>query len=167
MHRQRSGVNVVWQLEPLDTKHKAELKKHYQARTEALLSVDDIVARVVDILKNANQLNNTYIIYSSDNGFHMGHHRLGAGKKYAFEEDINVPLIIRGPNAPKNQKTEIVTAHVDLAPTILNMAGAAQRNDFDGRRIPLTQADITQREGSTGDEYSNVEFWEGASYKCE
>ncbi|KAF2108786.1 alkaline-phosphatase-like protein [Lophiotrema nucula] len=161
----RSGVNVVWQLEKLDKDHEAKLKNHYQARTEALLSVDDIVARVVDILEKSGQLNNTYIIYSSDNGFHLGHHRLGAGKKYAFEEDINVPLIIRGPGVPANRETNIVTAHVDLSPTILKMAGAAQRDDFDGRPIPLTEADISQREGSAGDEYSNVEFWEGATYK--
>lgn len=142
------------------------LHHNYQRRTEALLSVDDMVERIVNILDNANQLENTYIIYSSDNGFHLGHHRLGPGKKYAFEEDINVPLIIRGPNVPKNRKTDVVTAHVDLAPTILDMAGMSQRAEFDGRPIPHTAADIDSRESSDQDEYTNVEFWEGASYKC-
>ncbi|KAF2178650.1 alkaline phosphatase-like protein [Zopfia rhizophila CBS 207.26] len=160
----RSGVNVVWQLDPLNDNKVKILQEHYQRRTEALLSVDDIVEKVIDILTNANKLNNTYIIYSSDNGFHIGHHRLGPGKKYAFEEDINVPLIVRGPNVPQNKKTDIVTAHVDLSPTILKMAGVPQRADFDGRPIPITAGDIQQREGSDGDEYSGVEFWEGASY---
>lgn len=164
---QRSGVNKVWDLEPLNTTQLHDLKRHYQARTEALLSVEDIVEQVVDILKKNNKLDNTYIIYSSDNGFHLGHHRLGPGKKFSFEEDTNVPLIIRGPGVPKGRKTSIITAHVDLSPTILEMTGLAQRDEFDGRRIPLTDSDLTTRENIEADEYANVEFWAGASYRCQ
>ncbi|KAF2741563.1 sulfatase [Polyplosphaeria fusca] len=161
----RSGVNMVWELDPLNDKQKKILQEHYEARTEALLSVDDIVEGVVDILEKAGKLDNTYIIYSSDNGFHLGHHRLGPGKKFAFEEDINVPLIIRGPNVPKNRKTSIITAHVDLSPTILDIAGAKQRANFDGRPIPHTASALNQRETSSSDEHTNAEFWVGASYK--
>ncbi|KAF2794585.1 alkaline phosphatase-like protein [Melanomma pulvis-pyrius CBS 109.77] len=160
----RSGVNKVWDLDRLNKHQEHLLDEHYQARTEALLSVDDIVEQVVTILKNNNKLDDTYIIYSSDNGFHLGQHRLGAGKKYAFEEDTNVPLIIRGPGVPKGRKTSIVTAHVDLSPTILEMAGMAQRDEFDGRKIPITAEDLTKRENNDADEYANVEFWAGASY---
>ena len=123
-----------------------------------------MVARVIHTLEKANQLHNTYIIYTSDNGFHLGHHRLGAGKKYAFEEDINVPLIIRGPDVPKGRVTDIVSAHVDLAPTILKIAGIKQRSDFDGKPIAHTAAAITHQESSEADEQANIEFWAGANY---
>lgn len=147
---------------------KKELVENSTARgcTESLLSVDDLVEGFVKILKEKNQLDNTFIIYSSDNGFHLGHHRLGIGKKYAFEEDINVPLIIRGPGVPKDQETDIVTKHVDFAPTILKTAGASNHNDFDGKPIPYTAQEILEAERSINDEYANVEFWTGATYKC-
>lgn len=161
---QRSGVNLVWKLNKLSTDQENQLHYHYQCRSEALLSVDDMVERVVKTLENAGQLNNTYIIYTSDNGFHLGHHRLGAGKKYAFEEDINVPLIIRGPGVPKGRTTNIVSAHVDLAPTILKMAGIRQRADFDGKPIAHTAAAIEKQEGAAADEHANIEFWVGANY---
>jgi len=53
-------------------------------------------------------LDNTYIIYSSDNGYHIGQHRMAPGKKCVFEENINVPLIIRGPKVAKGKKTDMV-----------------------------------------------------------
>jgi len=161
---QRSGVNLVWKLNRLSTDQEKQLDYHYQCRSEALLSVDDMVERVVKTLEEAGQLDNTYIIYTSDNGFHLGHHRLGAGKKYAFEEDINVPLIIRGPGVPKGRTTDIISAHVDLAPTILKMAGIHQRADFDGKPIAHTAAAIEKREGAAADEHANIEFWVGATY---
>ncbi|KAH8806191.1 arylsulfatase [Xylogone sp. PMI_703] len=160
----RSGVNVVWSLDRLDGKVDM-LDHHYECRTEALLSVDDLVEHVIKMLEDQNQLNNTFIIYTSDNGFHLGHHRLGPGKKFAFEEDINVPLIIRGPGVPKNLTTDIVSAHIDLAPTILKMANVSQRADFDGKPIPYTSEDIQREKGSGADEHTNVEFWTGATFK--
>lgn len=79
-----------------------------------------------------------------------------------------MPLIIRGPDVPKGRRTEIVTAHVDLSPTILKLAGGKKSSgkDFDGRVMPVTKADLDQRESNGKDEYSNVEFWESATYKC-
>jgi N-acetylglucosamine-6-sulfatase len=141
------------------------LDHHYRRRAQALLSVDDLVDKVVNILKAHKQLDNTYIIYTSDNGFHLGHHRLGIGKEFAFEEDINIPLIILGPGVPKNKTTDIVSAHVDIAPTILKMARAAHRPSFDGKPIPYKEHTIRRREAAGGDEHTNVEFWTGATYK--
>lgn len=157
----------MWDLKKLTDAQVKHLDKHYEARVESLLSVDDMVGEVIKILKNAGQLDNTYIIYTSDNGFHLGQHRLGAGKKFAFEEDINVPMIIRGPGVPKGRKTDIVTAHVDFAPTVFDMAGISQRSSFDGKSIPHTAADISAREENEADEHSNVEFWTGATFKSE
>jgi arylsulfatase A-like enzyme len=141
-----------------------KLDKHYRRRVESLQTVDDIVEGVVHRLKEAGKLDDTYIIYTSDNGFHLGHHRLFAGKKFAFEEDINVPLVIRGPGVPKGLTTDIVSAHIDLAPTIFRIAGIEQRKEFDGKPIALTRQRIQSRSGAATDEHTAVEFWDGATF---
>nr|CAA34302.1 unnamed protein product [Chlamydomonas reinhardtii]CAA36545.1 unnamed protein product [Chlamydomonas reinhardtii] len=91
--------------------------------------VDELIEQVVKTLDEAGVLDNTYIIYSADNGYHVGAHRFGAGKTTGYEEDLRVPFLIRGPgikasksDKPQNSK---VGLHVDFAPTILSLAGAS------------------------------------------
>ena len=69
----------------------------FQSRAETLLAVDDMVAAVVAELDAQSVLDKTWIFYSSDNGYHLGQHRLGVGGGEVFEHDINIPLIVRGP----------------------------------------------------------------------
>lgn len=102
-----------------------------------------------------NIMENTYIIYTSDNGFHICQHRLPAGKSCAIEEDINVPFIIRGPNVPKNLTVKYPTSHTDIAPTLFELAGIPLRDDFDGVPMPIRD-DAKQ---VTRQEHVNVEFW--------
>lgn len=130
----------------------------YRSRLRALQAVDELVEGVVKKLETAGVLDNTYVIYSTDNGFHISQHRLSPGKECGFEEDINIPLIIRGPGVPQGEVTNVVSAHVDLAPTFLKIAGAEPRPDFDGLPIPLTAKEIKTAE-SRGQEHVNVEFW--------
>lgn len=95
-----------------------------------------------------------------DNGFHIGQHRLPPGKTCAYEEDINVPLIIRGPGVSRNRTTDIVTTHTDLSPTILHLIGAPPRPDFDGSPIPIHAHEIDAAKSSgVTHEHVNVEFW--------
>jgi arylsulfatase A-like enzyme len=116
--------------------------------------VDGLISR----LKDYGILDDTYVVYSSDNGFHIGQHRLQPGKTCGYEEDINVPLIVRGPGVASNYTTNIVTTHTDLAPTFFDLLGIPLRGDFDGRAIPVTKAGIeTARQ--TRREHANVEFW--------
>ena len=68
------------------------------------LAVEDLVERLIETLKAARQLGNTYIVFTADNGFHLAQqHRLPAGKNSAYEEDIRVPLIVRGPGCLRKQ----------------------------------------------------------------
>jgi arylsulfatase A-like enzyme len=85
-------------------------------------------------------------------------HRLQPGKECSFEEDINIPLIIRGPGVAKNFTSELVTTHTDLSPTILNLIGEDPRYDFDGSAIPITPEDI-QAASENWHEHVNVEYW--------
>lgn len=80
------------------------------------------------------------------------------GKTCGYQEDVNIPLIIRGPNVPKANTANFVTTHTDLAPTILELIGSPTRPDFDGQAIPLTGHGIQQAEHSR-QEHVNVEFW--------
>lgn len=119
--------------------------------------MDELVDLVVSRLEYTGNLDNTYIIYTSDNGYHIGQHRLPPGKECGFEEDIRVPLFIRGPGIPKGHVEKAVTAHVDLAPTLLHLAGAKQRDDFDGTPVPLHSHESLH--SSQRGEHANVEFW--------
>jgi N-acetylglucosamine-6-sulfatase len=80
-----------------------------------------------------------------------------AGKGCPYEEDVNVPLIIRGPGIKENAKSDIVTSHQDLAPTIMELAGEAQRPDFDGSPIPVKECE--QSEETDRQEHVGIEFW--------
>ena len=103
---------------------------------------------VIAKLEDYGILDNTYIVYSSDNGFHIGQHRLQPGKSCGYEEDINVPLIIRGPGISANLTTDVVSTHTDLAPTFFKLLGIPLRDDFDGTPIPLTKKAITKAKNS-------------------
>jgi N-acetylglucosamine-6-sulfatase len=89
---------------PLQAWQKEALTRHNRERLRALRAVDDMVETVVDALRETGRLDSTYVVYSSDNGFHMGQHRLFVGKTTAYEEDIHVPLIVRGPGVPAGQR---------------------------------------------------------------
>lgn len=99
-----------------------------------------------------------YIIYSTDSGYHISQHRLNPGKECEFEEDINIPLIIRGPGVPVGE-ADIVTAHTDLRPTILKIAGGKVGwEGLDGSPISLEKEVILEAKEKRR-EHVNVEFW--------
>ncbi|KAI2602206.1 alkaline-phosphatase-like protein [Hypoxylon sp. NC1633] len=134
----------------------------YVQRLRTLQSVDEIVDSVVRRLDDLKILDKTFIIYTTDNGYHIGQHRMQPAKQCSFEEDINIPLIIRGPGVPERLASNIITTHTDLAPTLLEMAGVPLRNDFDGVAIPLTEEGLEEA-SRTRHEHVTVEHWGFAS----
>ncbi len=114
----------------------------YRNRLRSLQSVDEMVARLVDTLQTTGQLDNTYIFFVADNGFHMGEHRLNSGKQAPYEEDIRVPMIVRGPSVPAGVSRPHLTVNVDLAPTFAELAGVTPPSFVDGRSlVPLLRTD--------------------------
>src|SRR6202035_1690634 len=113
----------------------------YRARLQSLQAVDEMVEALIDTLRATGQLAHTYVVFTSDNGFHMGQHRLRPGKYTAYEEDIHVPFILRGPGVPARRVVQALGVSVDLAPTFAELAGAtlpAARGAPDGRSlVPL------------------------------
>ena len=105
-----------------------------QLRLESLLAVDEGVGRVVDMLENTGKLADTVIIYTSDNGFQIGEHRL-FGKNYPYEESMRVPLIVCAPGAIEGQVRREIVANIDYAPTIVELAHATPTIEMDGRSL--------------------------------
>ena len=102
---------------------------------------DETIENLYNTLRTINQLDNTYIVFTSDNGFHLGQHRLPAGKQTAYEEDIHLPLIVRGPDVPQGQIVQHLTGNIDLAPTFADWAGAKAPEFIDGRSLaPLLRS---------------------------
>ncbi len=130
----------IRQLPPLEPKQIAYLTYEYRRRIASLQAIDDMVEDIVAALREAGQLDDTYIIYSSDNGFHMGAHRLIAGKDTAYDEDIRVPMVMRGPGVPAGKRIEALVGNIDLAPTLAEIAGVETPEFVDGRSfLPLLQ----------------------------
>ncbi|KAK3321998.1 alkaline-phosphatase-like protein [Apodospora peruviana] len=153
-----SGANWVRELEK-QTQENIDFNDHfYRQRLRALQSVDELVDGVFARLEANGLLDNTFVFYTTDNGYHIGQHRLQPGKELGFEEDINIPLIVRGPGVPAAEVSEVVTTHIDLAPTILQLVGAPSRADFDGEAIPLRKSELESATTSRH-EHVTVEYW--------
>ncbi|OKL61427.1 hypothetical protein UA08_03146 [Talaromyces atroroseus] len=149
-----NGVSWVRDLPRQDQSTVAYNDHFYRQRLRALQGVDELVDTLVTRLEESDQLDNTYIIYTSDNGYHIGQHRLPPGKACGFEEDIRVPFFIRGPGIPQGRVQEAVTTHIDIAPTLFELAGIPLRDDFDGTPMP-----IAPNSNSTRHEHVTVEYW--------
>jgi arylsulfatase A-like enzyme len=110
----------------------------YRKRIRSLQAADRGVAELVHTLRATGELANTYIVFASDNGFHLGQHRLPAGKQTAYETDIRVPLLVRGPGIEAGRHITRLTGNVDLAPTFEAMTGVKPARFTDGRSmLPL------------------------------
>lgn len=95
----------------------------YVKRWQSLLAVDELVKALVDTLVKTKQIDNTFIIFTSDNGYHMGQFAQAIDKRQPYETDIRVPFIVRGPNVNPKSLTDLPVALIDLVPTILELAG--------------------------------------------
>ncbi|KAK9708900.1 hypothetical protein K7432_009354 [Basidiobolus ranarum] len=133
-----------------------DLDEHYRLRIRSLQAVDELVEKVIKKLEKNGQLDNTYIVYTTDNGYHLGQHRLGAGKGTPYEEDVNIPFIIRGPGVAKGKVSKAFTTHTHVAATILDLAGLDIPDHLDASPMPVLNRPHTQYEAT---EAFNVEFW--------
>lgn len=120
----------------LDRKTIDAMARLHRSRLESLLAVDDAVGRIVDALGAAGALEETVIVFTSDNGYLLGEHRFRQGKRKLYEESVRAPLVIRGPGFPAGVAHRGLAGNIDLAPTILELAGArAAGRSVDGRSL--------------------------------
>jgi N-acetylglucosamine-6-sulfatase len=124
----------------LSSAQQRNLKQKRQERLTSMLAVSRNLARLKKQLRDSGELSNTYLILTSDNGYHLGLHRLGAGKRTAYNEEARVPLAVSGPGVPSGGVRHMVL-NTDLAPTIADLAGVSPGITPDGRSFaPLLSA---------------------------
>jgi arylsulfatase A-like enzyme len=99
-----------------------------------ITGIDRAAGRMIESLRKTGQLENTIIVYTSDNGFYLGEHGL-ACKWLMHEESIRVPLLAAGPGIAGGRKVDAMTLNIDLAPTLLSLAGAAPVPSMQGRSL--------------------------------
>ena len=112
------------------------LQTLYRERLRSMLSVEDLLEQTIATLQETGELDNTYIFLTSDNGFHLGNHRLRVtapvDKKTSYEEDIRVPLMVSGPEVPTGAVRQELVINNDYAPTIADLAGVPTPGFVDG-----------------------------------
>ncbi|HYP56610.1 MAG TPA: sulfatase [Solirubrobacterales bacterium] len=119
----------------LTPNEKRTYRVYWQKQLESLRGVDDGVKRIIDTLGAMGRLRNTYVLFTSDNGFFFGEHRLLGGKFLAYEPATHMPFLIRGPGIKPDSSTGELVANIDIAPTLLQLAGATATKSIDGRSL--------------------------------
>jgi N-acetylglucosamine-6-sulfatase len=123
----------------LSAERVAVLDRMRRQRLQTLLAVDEAVGAVLDSLEAWGQLDNTLIVFTSDNGYLLGEHALSAKNK-PYEESYRVPMMIRGPGVTSGATSSALVANIDIAPTLADYAGAAIPSFVDGRSMrPLLE----------------------------
>jgi len=118
---------------------------YYEKQLESLRSIDEGVKQVVDTLGAMGRLRNTYIIFTSDNGFFFGEHRLVGGKFLAYEPATHLPFLMRGPGIKPGSTTGELAMNIDIAPTILELAHVLPDKSVDGRSLVPYVTDTSLR----------------------
>jgi N-acetylglucosamine-6-sulfatase len=113
----------------------ARIAERRRIRLAMLLSVDETVSAIAAALSDEGQLDNTYLIFTSDNGYFNGEHRIRQGKYLPHDPSSHVPLLIRGPGLPAGASSGELVSDVDLADTIRDIAGAGPGLSQDGRSL--------------------------------
>jgi N-acetylglucosamine-6-sulfatase len=111
------------------------IRENYQQRLESLLAVDEAIFAILDALRETGELDETLIVFTSDNGFFHGEYRIQNGKVFAYEPSIRVPLVLRGPGVARGLRLPQLVSNQDLAVTIADAAGVERRREVDGRSL--------------------------------
>ncbi len=136
---------------PLTSEQIDQLQLDYEGRIGSLLAVDDHVKHLVKILKATGQMKNTTIVFTSDNGWMQGEHRIPGDKFLPYEESVKVPFIVRGPGVRANKTVRGQVSNIDFAPTLRGYREGARRPQA-GRRVIDADAEAFAQAARAGDQ---------------
>ena len=114
---------------------QGEIDAAYRDRLRTLQALDDMLAAIIASLQSAGVLDNTYLIFSSDQGFSLGEHRIKLSKGNSYEENIRVPFVVRGPRVAAGISSASIVLHTDILPSVLSLAGVPVPDYADGRSL--------------------------------
>ena len=120
---------------PISTGVAARIDERHAARMRSALTLEDLSRNLTDALRGAGELDETYIILTSDNGFQLGLHGTQAQKSTPYTESHEVPFVVRGPGVPGGSSFPDLVANTDIAPTTLDLAGLEVPGWMDGRSL--------------------------------
>ena len=130
------------QREPLTPEQVAYEDASYRKRAQAVESIDQLLADTLETLARKGLTERTYIVFSSDNGYHLGQHRIVEGKRTAFDTDIRAPLIVVGPGVPHGRVVHQVVQNTDLYSTFVELGDATPARPVNGTSfVPLLHAE--------------------------
>jgi N-acetylglucosamine-6-sulfatase len=136
-------------LPPISDEDQVLLNEWHRNQLRSLRGVDEMVGEIIDLLQERGELENTYVVFTTDNGVHMGEHRWWSrqgGKNTAYEEAAGVPLAVRGPGIPAGRVRPQLALNNDFAPTFADIADTSVPADVDGRSLlPLMNNTLTER----------------------
>jgi N-acetylglucosamine-6-sulfatase len=147
------------------------MAREHRARLGSLQVVDHFVGQMVSSLKRSGKLANTYFLFTTDNGYHLGQHRMEAGKDTPYVEDVIFPLVVRGPGVRKDAKREELVQNIDLASTFADLARVKPPAKADGvsfapllgsKDVPWRDAALVEDSGRRG--YSGLITERGEAY---
>jgi arylsulfatase A-like enzyme len=145
---------------PLLTKRQlSRIDEHYRERVVALKSVDDMFAALTGKLQQQGLADKTWILLTSDNGFSNGHHRM-IGKGDPFDQSTHVPTYVLGPGVPAGETANHLLAHIDLAPTIVELAGGQVPDHVDGKSFAALLLEPQNHDPRSWRESVLIENWE-------
>ena len=129
---------------PLSQREAAYIDRLARRRCAAMMAVDDSFGEILDEIERAGQRNLTYVLMTSDHGFTLGHHGLPREKGLLYEHNLRVPMLISGPGIARAVTSTFLGSHIDIAPTLLGLAGLHTPVLMDGSSlVPLL---VTQPE---------------------
>jgi arylsulfatase A-like enzyme len=141
----------------LTDSEEARIDETFRNRVRAVQAVDRMIGRLRRRLRALGVARNTYIVFSSDNGFHLGQHRLTPGKLTAYDPDVRVPLIVAGPGVPAGRTVDAMTENTDLCPTFAELAGAPAPLNADGHSlVPLLRDDSAASAAAATDDWRDA-----------
>ncbi len=123
------------EIPPLERRFQKRVDEIYRMRVQSVKGIDDMIGDIRGTLEELGISEDTYVIFTADNGYHLGEFSLRAGKMSPFDVDIRVPLVVVGPGVPPGSRNGDISMNIDLYPTFLDMAGLPPSDRVDGQSL--------------------------------
>ena len=151
---------------PLTAYQSSRQDKGFRNRTASAVDLDDMIGVLLQGLEDLGAVDNTYVLFTSDNGFHEGEHRLLFGKEHPYDTDVSLPMYIAGPGIAAGSTLLYPTNHLDITATIVELAGAvATGPPLDGKSFaaalgPSPPPPAQWRDFSFTEHFENALTWQ-------